>query len=311
MQHNWESSSVGHLRSQMNFSITVRPDASGYTGRECPRCRRYFKIKFGTGLPNSTDCHCPYCNHVAPQTQFWTEQQIEYAKSVALNKITSDFLSQLKRIERRPNPRSFLSIGITVRGSPIPIAYYSEMELEEQVECSVCALQYTIYGAFGFCPDCGSHNSLQIVQANFEVVLKTIQLAQTASKDVKQRLIENALEDTVSCFDGFGREQCAGLPFNVSFQSIDSAQKKLLRELGVDISAGLTTDQWNFVCEQFQKRHLLAHKLGVIDAEYVAKTGSALAFVGRKVAITEADVRSLVDHMRTIASTLYGAVKPD
>lgn len=292
----------------MEFSVTIKPDEDGYTGRECPTCEKYFKIKFGTGLPDASDCHCPYCNHVGPQNEFWTKQQIEYAKSVALNKITGQLISQMKQLERRPNPRAFISIGITVKGNPTPIACYSESELEEHVTCSACTLEYTIYGAFGFCPDCGTHNSLQIASANLDLVLKTLTLAQTALPEVAAKLIENALEDAVSCFDGFGREHCASQPFKISFQSIDNAQQKLLREAGIDISSRLNTDQWKFVCDQFQKRHLLAHKMGVIDSEYISRTGCPSTLLGRKVSVSDEDVRSLVANLRTIADTLYRGI---
>ena len=237
----------------MDISVTIKPDEDGYTGRECPTCERYFKIKFGTGLPGANDCHCPYCNHVGSQKVFWTKQQIEYAKSVALNEITGKFISQLKAIERRPDSRSFISIGISVKGSPTPIAYYRESELEERITCCECTLEYTIYGAFGFCPDCGTHNSLQIANANLDLTLKTLALAGTVPPEIGAKLIENALEDAVSCFDGFGREHCANQPFKISFQSIDAAQRKLLREIGHDMSAALAVDQWKFVCDQFQK----------------------------------------------------------
>lgn len=292
----------------MEFSVTIKPDADGYTGRECPTCERYFKIKFGTGLPGATKCHCPYCNHVGPQTEFWTKQQIEYAKSVAVNKISGQLLSQMKQMERRPDPRALFSIGITVKGSPTPIAYYSEKQLEEQVTCSSCTLEYTIYGAFGFCPDCGIHNSLQIVNANFDLLLKTLDLANTADADLSKKLVENALEDAVSCFDGFGREHCANQPYKISFQSIDGAREKLQREANLDISATLNQDQWKFVCEQFQKRHLLAHKMGIIDSDFVSKTGYPSSLLGRKVAVPEADVRSLVTYLRVIADMLYRGV---
>ena len=61
----------------MEFSVNIEADEAGYTGRECPKCEKYFKIKFGTGLPEATECHCPYCNHIGPQDEFWTKQQIE------------------------------------------------------------------------------------------------------------------------------------------------------------------------------------------------------------------------------------------
>jgi len=292
----------------MEFSVTIRPDDDGYTGRECPACEKYFKIKFGTGLPGTPECHCPYCNHVGSQNEFWTKQQIEYAKSVALNKITGELISQMKSLERHPDPRAFISIGITVKGNPTPIAYYSESELEERVTCFTCALEYSIYGSFGFCPDCGVHNSLQITNANLDLVLKTLALAQTAPPDISAKLVENALEDAVSCFDGFGRERCANQPFKISFQSIEAAQQKLLHEISLDISSGLSADQWKFVRDQFQKRHLLAHKMGVIDSEFIAKTGCAISLLGRKVGVTDDDVLCLVASLRGIAETLYHGI---
>lgn len=288
--------------------MKIEPDADGYTGRECPTCEKYFKIKFGTGLPGDPECHCPYCNYTGPQKEFWTKQQIEYAQSVAMHQLSGHFLKELKKLERRPDPRALISIGMTVKGSPTPIAYYREEELEERVTCSACTMEYTIYGAFGFCPDCGVHNSLQIVNANFDLVLKALDLAQAAPADLAAKLTDNALEDAVSCFDGFGREHCATQPFKISFQSIESAKDKLLRETGFDLAGALDAAAWNFVTAQFQKRHLLAHKLGVIDAEYVSKTGCAPSLLGRKVAITDGDVRNLVAHLRTLAGALVQGV---
>jgi hypothetical protein len=292
----------------MKFSVTIKPDADGYTGRECPTCERYFKIKSGTGLPGAPECHCPYCNHVGPQTEFWTKEQIKYARSVAVNKISGQLLAQMKRMERRPDPRALLSIGITVKGNPTPIAYYSEKQLEEQVTCSSCTLDYTIYGAFGFCPDCGVHNSLQIVNSNFELILKALDLAKTAGAELSTKLIENALEDAVSCFDGFGREHCADQQYKISFQNIDGAKDKLQREARVDIAAALNKEQWRSVCEQFQKRHVLAHKFAIIDSDFVSKTGCSPTLLGRKVSIAEADVRSLVANLRIIADAIYRGV---
>ena len=60
--------------------------------------------------------------------------------------------------------------------------------------------------------------------------------------------------------------------------------------------------------EQFQKRHLLAHRLGIIDADYVSKTGCAPSLLGRKVTITDSDVRTLVAHLKTLSGALYHGV---
>jgi len=292
----------------MEFSVKIEPDEDGYTGRECPQCEKYFKIKFGTGLRNASDCHCPYCNHIGLHDVFCTKQQIEYAKSVAVHKISGEFLKSLKKMERKPQRDMFISIGITVKGRPTPIAYYLEKELEEKVHCSNCTLEYTIYGTFGYCPDCGVHNSQQIVNTNFDLVLKILDLASKADGDVKTKLIENSLEDAVSAFDGFGREHCSDIYHKIAFQNIGAAKDKLLKEHGLDISARLDANQWNFVSEQFQKRHLLAHKMGVIDEEFIVKTGKDQSLIGRKVSITENDVRLLVSHLKVVVENIFSGV---
>lgn len=292
----------------MEFSVNIEADEEGYTGRECPECEKYFKIKFGTGLPDATDCHCPYCNHLGAHDDFWTKQQIEYAQSVALNKISGDLLRSLKKVEMKPKRNQFISIGIEVKGRPTPITYYSEEELEEKILCDSCTLEYTIYGAFGYCPDCGIHNSKQIVETNFDLVLKILDLAAETEDDVKSKLIENALEDCISAFDGYAREHCSELYKKISFQNLAASQAKVLADNDVDISKGLEANQWLFSVEQFQKRHLLAHKMGVIDEEYIKKTDGNPSQIGRKVSISEKDVRRLVASLQVVTGNIFHGI---
>ena len=285
-------------------SVEIKPDEEGYMGRECPECEKYFKIMPGTGLPDFSDCYCPYCQHFGSQDVFWTKQQIKYAQSVALNKISGELIKTMKKMERKPERNQFISIGISVKGKPTPITYYTEKELEEKVTCSNCTLEYTIYGAFGFCPDCATHNSKQIVEANFELVLKILELAKESTPDIKAKLIENALEDCISAFDGFAREHCSQLYSKLSFQNISNAKQKLNNEHSIDISADLEGNEWTFVVNQFQKRHLLAHKMGVIDEEFVNKTNIHSENIGKKVTIIESDVICVIQHLKVIVNNI-------
>src|ERR1017187_4703629 len=198
------------MMTTTSHSVRISPDADGFTGRECPvkECERYFKVEFGTGLKGSNPCHCPYCGRVAPHNKFWTKEQIAYARSVVVNTVTGEVLGQLKRLERRPDPHAFLSLSIKVSGQPHPIHHYRELDLEQVVVCDQCTLRYAIYGAFGHCPDCGVHNSLQILGVNLGIVDRMILMAKDAPSDVGSKLVENALEDAVSSMDGFGREVC-------------------------------------------------------------------------------------------------------
>ena len=173
----------GNLRRLGNHvSIPIPKDEHGYLGRECPNqdCVGYFKIKPGTGLSGEDlPCHCPYCGHKGGQNTFWTSEQIEYAKSVAMRKMADAIFRDLKGLEFNRPARGPFGIGLRLeikQGRPVPIRHYRERLLETEVVCDGCTLHYAIYGLFGFCPDCRVHNSLQILSKNLDLVLKQLDL---------------------------------------------------------------------------------------------------------------------------------------
>ena len=154
------------------ISVPIQRDEEGYIGRECPvkTCLGYFKITPGTGLKGPAPCHCPYCGHSGEQNTFFTPEQIEYAKSIAIRKITDGIHQDLKSLEFDHKPRGAFGIGISMKvtsSGQHPIRYYREKNLETEVVCDKCTLRFAIYGVFGWCPDCGSHNSLQILSKKF------------------------------------------------------------------------------------------------------------------------------------------------
>lgn len=316
---------MDHLRRLGNsISIPIPADAKGFTGRECPNpdCEGYFKIELGTGLKGvGLPCHCPYCGHTAGQDHFSTKEQIDYAKSVAMRRITDALHKDLKKLEFDHKPKGAFGIGISMNlkpGRPTPIHYYRERQLETEVVCATCTLRYSVYGVFAFCPDCGRHNSVQILDKNIEVVGKMLDLARDAETELAEKLVENALEDCVSAFDGFGRELCwvhanrARNPAKVqklSFQNLEAAQVSVLDSFGVDLSAELEPDEWRAAIAGFQKRHLVAHKSGVIDQGYITKTGDTRAVVGRKIGIVAAEVRQLARIVSKLALRLSDALQ--
>lgn len=143
----------------------------------------------------------------------------------------TDALHQdLKSLEFDHRPVGPFGLGISLKvqpGSPHPIKYYREKQLETEVVCDNCTLRYAIYGVFGWCPDCGIHNSFQILAKNLEFARKELALAESAEKDFADHLIGDALENVVSAFDGFGREICAQKAADVQFQNLDGARRRV------------------------------------------------------------------------------------
>lgn len=305
-----------HLRGLgSQFSITLPTDEDGYLGRECPNedCKGFFRIVPGTGLKGVTACRCPYCGHKANQSDFVTQDQIAYARSVAARKITDAIVKDLKSLEFDIRPRGKVGIGVSLKvesGRPYPIHWYREKALETHIQCVHCTLRYAVFGVFAFCPDCGQHNSLQILRKNLELVVKMLHMASSDDTELGEHLVENALEDCVSVFDGFAREICRiNAPTSidpdairgVTFQNLAVARQKVRTLFKLDLAAGLTDQEWEMATTAFQKRHLLAHKMGVVDKEYIQKSGDAHAIAGRKIKIDANEVRQLVQIVGRLA----------
>ena len=314
---------MDHLRRLGNsVSISIPVDENRFTGRECPQpdCEGYFKIEFGTGLKGEgLPCHCSYCGHAAGHDQFWTKEQIKYVRSVALEKVRSALHKDLKRLEFDHKPKGAFGIGVSMKlkpGRPTRVHHYREKKLETEMVCTNCTLRYSVYGVFAFCPDCGQHNSIQILDKNLEVVGKMLEMATREGKVLAARLIENALEDCVSAFDGFGRELCrihmkrARTPAKaekMNFQNLEGARKRFLDLFGSDLSTVVQPQEWQEAAMAFQKRHLIAHKLGIVDQDYITKTGDTNAVVGRKIVIDAGEVNRLIGNITTLA--LYMAAR--
>lgn len=310
-----------HLRNLGDqLRIPIPEGEDGLTGRECPNqdCLGFFRIQFGTGLKGENlPCHCPYCGHVAPHDQFFTEEQIAYAHSVAINTINNalrDDVREWDRELRHSTRNGFIKLSVEFKSRPYPIHYYREEQLETEVICDACTLRYTIYGVFGYCPDCGSHNSLQILGKNLDVAEKQIALSLgMEDKEFSAYLIANALEDSVSAFDGFGREACRLAATKIggtlqaqhlSFQNLSAARQRVQQHFGFDFAATVIPDEWAFAHRCFQKRHLLAHKMGVVDQKYIDDTRDATAIIGRKVSITPDEVKELLNLLRRLGAAL-------
>ena len=142
---------------------------------------------------------------------------------------------------------------------------------------------------------------------------KMLDLAASAEESIADRLIENSLEDCVSAFDGFGRELCrvhakqarnSQAAGRLRFQNLETAKAGLQEAFGVGLDAGISREEWCVDATAFQKRHLVAHKLGVIDQQYIDSTGDTMAVIGRKVRVSVDEVRNLSQLIARMASSL-------
>ena len=137
---------------------------------------------------------------------------------------------------------------------------------------------------------------------------KELALAQSVDKDLAEHLIGDALENVVSAFDGFGREISERKGTEIRFQGLGGARKRVQKVFGFDFANRLSAAEWDTARRVFQKRHLLAHKMGVIDEDYVQNANDPGAIVGRKVRVTADEVAAAIAIIETLGTTLYAGV---
>jgi hypothetical protein len=226
-------------------------------------------------------------------------------------------------LEFNHKPKGPFGIGISMKFKPAAapaLRHYNELDLEQEVVCAKCSLRYTIYGVFGYCPSCRIHNSTQILDVSLKIAEKRVAQAETESDpDVQAELLSDALSKAVAACDGFGRCVCrvhAAMATDpkkadrISFQNLSGARKHVQELFGIDFAASLDANRWTACCRAFQKRHLFAHAMGVIDAEYVAKAGDLNAVVGRKVRLQSDEVLATCATIRELAAALMAGLAP-
>lgn len=302
------------------MEVEIVPDADGYIGRECPspECEGYFKLRPATGLDDDdVPCRCAYCGHSADASEFCTKAQVEYAQSLALRAVTDALERDLKSTEfqhRSYGPFGF-SMGLKVKaGRPVPIRHYREEALETEMACRDCSLEYSVFGVFAFCPDCGAHNSQQILFKNLDLIDRQLVLA-AAQQDEEMRvhLVEDALENCVSAFDAFGREACRvraarstdpAASERVSFQNLPRAAQRINVLFGGELQSALPAAEWAAVHRSFQRRHLLAHAAGVVDQPYLEEAQDSQAKLGRRLSVDPEEVREAAASLRRLSDGL-------
>jgi hypothetical protein len=114
----------------------------------------------------------------------------------------------------------------------------------------------------------------------------------------------------LSIFDLLPREELVTRPAITTVRTMAGsrffdARRKVQEKFGVDFADVLQPDEWEQTCKLFQKRHLLAHKMGVIDEEYVQKAKDPGAVAGRKVRLDHDEVTSAMSLIEALGRRLF------
>ncbi len=302
------------MSGNIKIEVSIPPDEKGMVGRECPKCKLYFKVKLGTGI-STKFCNCPYCEYSGDSDNFMTKSQLEYAQSIAINQLLNDHVSpslekltkQFKALERGSrNSLIKIKIHTKVPNLTLPIKHYTEYELETSIICDNCGLEFSIYGVFSKCPDCSRTNAFLIYNKSLEVTQRRLEIFSKPEipDDIKELSLNTTLTSTISAFDGLGkelrkrnRERFPSKPKNL-FQNITLLDEKLERII--------STKHSNFakLHKFFQLRHILEHNMGVVDQDFIRKLPSYSSMLGRKYTLTIKETQEFLNMMTELGQII-------
>lgn len=309
-------------------SVSMPADADGYFDRACPSesCLFEFKIHgddWRDGVRDG-DVFCPFCRHSAPSDQWWTETQIKHARQAVIGEVASEINVAMKRDADRWNSRqprsSFLRMTISVDNKPrhiaLPPAAAEPMELK--IACPACNCRYAVIGAAYFCPACG-HNSVerdfarsittQIASLDaIAHVRKAIEDRDVAENTIRT-IIESGLLNAVTAFQRYGealylRKFGAPTLRRNAFQSLNAASDFWRQAYGRDFEHYLGANKIAALNRYFQQRHLLAHKEGLVDADYIQRSCDTSYTVGQRIVVKEDGVRQCLALVEELARSL-------
>lgn len=326
--HNIKS--LGNEQYQM--SITMPKDGDGRVARECPNnlCSpAYFKVTPGTGITEAQDVvYCPYCRHEAEPSDFTTQEQLRYAKDIALREAQGGIDDMIKdALGLGPSGKKkigggFISMEMSYKPStPRPVRRPYEDEVRRDVVCPHCTLDQTVFGLATWCSDCGKDIFLTHVAAEIAVTQRMLKDVGRREQDLGKRVaakdLENCLEDAVSIFEASVKalvrraltergDDPASIDSQMkkignSFQSTERTKEQLSKLFDYSPSQ---PDLWDRLSGCFEKRHPVTHNLGVVDKKYLERAQQA-AREGREVRISESEVAALLEDIYSAISAIH------
>jgi len=208
-----------------------------------------------------------------------------------------------------------------------PLTYPREDEVRRDLTCPHCSLEHAVFGLAIWCPDCGEDIFLSHLDAEIEVINKT--LADVAGRRerlgrrVAVRDIENALEDLVSLFEGVlkfvtrrslerasGKEAAdkALKQIRTGFQNPNKAAEFLLDSLNVELFAGVDEADRKAFARTLGKRHPITHNLGVVDPSYMERSDSRVR-EGRDVSVSGDEVDAACRSAQRVLTSVYQSLR--
>jgi hypothetical protein len=343
LRHCWSSEMFDKLirdlkkyETGVTIQVPIETDEDGYYDRRCPSdaCQADFKVLLQDWKDKVQDeqVFCPVCRHEAPSSEWSTPKQQKYLRAVAtahVQKVISQALKQDAQRFNRQHKKGFVQLSMHYRPSSIPVAVPPEAAdvMQQKFVCENCACTYACIGAAFFCPACGHNSALSTLSQTLATVRQVIDslptlrnlLSETYNIDLAENTIRHTLEDSIArlvgAFQRFTETLFDNLPNQTNFkrrknvfQNLEESSKLWQKAKNIGYKQLLSKHDYDELQILFQKRHVLAHRDGIVDQEYIDKTGDRTYCIGQRLVIRDKDILRLADLIEKLTNNLQKVI---
>lgn len=307
------SRALAEIGNRIEVNVPLEGDSEGYLDKECPAetCQFGFKVHGDdwNALVRPEAVHCPMCRHQAPKAEWHTQAQVEAATRYAFS-CAKGRMQRALRGEMGPS------------GSPLlPVSASEPMRL--RASCEACGCRYSYIGSAFFCPACGHNSAVATFVRSMENARRAAsirgQLAGVLDADDAENaarlLREKAMADIVMSMQRLAERVWDDLPEpkptpkrNV-FQRLDDAGALWLGATGAGFDSILPMADIARMKLYYQRRHLLAHCEGMVDADYLTRSGDTAFTLGQRITVDEASLLDFASLAERLGSGIARSLK--
>ena len=312
-----------------SIPVQISYDEEGYFDRECPseECQFQFKVHSEDWKVKVRDeeVFCPFCGHTSLSSDWNTHEQHEHTKQAVITHLRSTVGGALKRDatrwNRRQAPKSFISMTMTVDSRPqhvaLPPSAAEPMRLK--ITCPSCECRYAVIGAAYFCPSCGHNAADQVFAQTIAGIRQSLDALNSVRGAIQDRdtaesttrlIVENSLQNAITAFQRCVEAIFANLPSSPTsrrnaFQNLAEGSQLWQVQTGKSYRDHLSEDELDRLTRSFQQRHLLAHTQGIVDEDYLRRSGDNRYRSGQRIVIRAAMVHDTIGLIERLITGLH------
>jgi hypothetical protein len=219
-----------------------------------------------------------------------------------------------------------LPMKITFKPSSLQaLPDYVEDAVRRTLECEKCGTAFAVYGSAPFCPNCGERPLLTTTLESVAALRQLLSIEDSLEGAVRDsardhgvfdQAARDVIKQIVTLCEVFMRGQFAErAPDHESivrtagrgvFQRLDDTNDLFAAHAGFALSSLVSDADWIALGAVFQQRHVLVHRNGTIDQQFVDRVPNTTQRVGQRLIVGRQDAEHALDTLEELVTNVAG-----